>query len=160
MLNPMAKRLLRVIVFSCLFSSTAWAQAIEYTLSFPAPEHRWMQVEVRFPNVPAGPLQVRMARTSPGRYALHEFAKNVFDVSAVNSKGQRLTATRPDPHQWDFASHDGTVVITYKIFGDRTDGTYLGINDVHAHINIPAALMFARGWFERPGARDVRAAAR
>ena len=41
-------------------------------------------------------------------------------------------------------------MITYKIFGDRTDGTYLGINDVHAHINIPAALMFARGWFERP----------
>ena len=109
-----------------------------------------MQVEARFPNAPAGTLQVRMARTSPGRYALHEFAKNVFDVSAVNSKGQRLTATRPDPHQWDFANHDGTVVITYKIFGDRTDGTYLGINDVHAHINIPAALMFARGWFERP----------
>ena len=91
-----------------------------------------------------------MARTSPGRYALHEFAKNVFDVSIVNGKGQPLTATRPDPHQWDFAAHDGTVVITYKIFGDRTDGTYLGIDDIHAHINIPAALMFARGWFERP----------
>jgi predicted metalloprotease with PDZ domain len=40
--------------------------------------------------------------------------------------------------------------VTYKIFGDRTDGTYLGIDDIHAHINIPAALMFARGWFERP----------
>ena len=94
MLLLMAKRFLILIVV-VLVSSTAWAQAIEYTLSFPAPEHRWMQVEVRFPNVPAGPLQVRMARTSPGRYALHEFAKNVFDVSAVNSKGQRLTATRP-----------------------------------------------------------------
>ena len=150
MLNRMAKRFLLLLIFCCHFSSTAWAQAIEYTLSFPAPEHRWMQVEVRFPNVPAGTLQVRMARTSPGRYALHEFAKNVFDVSAVNGKGQRIAATRPDPHQWDFANHDGTVAITYKIFGDRTDGTYLGINDVHAHINIPAALMFARGWFERP----------
>ena len=41
-------------------------------------------------------------------------------------------------------------MVTYKIFGDRTDGTYLGIDDIHAHINIPAALMFARGWFERP----------
>ena len=91
-----------------------------------------------------------MARTSPGRYALHEFAKNVFDVSVVNGKGQPLTATRPDPHQWDIAAHDGTVVVTYKIYGDRTDGTYLGIDDMHAHINIPAALMFARGWFERP----------
>jgi predicted metalloprotease with PDZ domain len=129
----------------------AWAQApVEYTLSFPAPEHRWMQVEARFPAAPEGVLQVRMARTSPGRYALHEFAKNVFDVSAVDGRGRRLTPSRPDPHQWDFAGHDGTVVVTYKIFGDRTDGTYLGIDSMHAHINIPAALMFARGWFDRP----------
>jgi predicted metalloprotease with PDZ domain len=147
----MAKRFVAVAVI-VLFSASAWAQgqAVEYQLSFPAPEHRWMQVEVRFPGVPAGPLQVRMARTSPGRYALHEFAKNVFDVSVVNGKGQTLTASRPDPHQWDIAGHDGVVVVTYKIFGDRTDGTYLGIDDMHAHINIPAALMFARGWFERP----------
>jgi predicted metalloprotease with PDZ domain len=147
----MSKRFFAVIIF-VLVSSTAWAQApaIEYKLSFPSPEHRWMQVEVRFPNVPNGPLQLRMARTSPGRYALHEFAKNVFDVSIVNGKGQPLAATRPDPHEWDVANHDGTVVVSYKIFGDRTDGTYLGIDDMHAHINIPAALMFARGWFERP----------
>ena len=133
-------------------SASAWAQQapIEYQLSFPAPEHRWMQVEIRFPNVPGGTLELRMARTSPGRYALHEFAKNVFDVAIVNGKGQPLTAARPNPHQWDVASHDGTVLVTYKVFGDRTDGTYLGIDDVHAHINIPAALMFARGWFERP----------
>ena len=147
----MATRFFALIVV-IVFSVPAWAQgpAVEYTLSFPAPEHRWMQVEARFPAVPAGPLQLRMARTSPGRYALHEFAKNVFDVSIAGGKGQRLTATRPDPHQWDVAGHDGTVVVTYKVFGDRTDGTYLGINEVHAHINIPAALMFARGWFERP----------
>ena len=146
----MRKRSLFLVIVVLLVSTTAWAQAVEYTLSFPAPQHRWMQVEVRFTNVPQGPLQVRMARTSPGRYALHEFAKNVFDVSAVNGKGQTLAGARPDPHQWDYAGHDGTVVVTYKVFGDRTDGTYLGIDDMHAHINIPAALMFARGWLERP----------
>lgn len=147
----MSKRFFAVIIL-VLVSTSAWAQsqAIEYKLSFPSPEHRWMQVEARFPAVPAGPLQLRMARSSPGRYALHEFAKNVFDVSIVNGKGQPLVATRPNPHQWDVANHDGMVVVTYKIFGDRTDGTYLGIDDMHAHINIPAALMFARGWFERP----------
>ena len=140
-----------VFVIVIFVSASAWAQQapIEYTLSFPAPAHRWMQVEIRFPNVPGGTLELRMARTSPGRYALHEFAKNVFDVAIVNGKGQPLTAARPNPHQWDVANHDGTVLVTYKVFGDRTDGTYLGIDDIHAHINIPAALMFARGWFER-----------
>ena len=150
MLGAMSKRVLAVIIF-VLAASSAWAQSpVEYTLSFPAPQHRWMQVQVRFTSVPAGVLQVRMARTSPGRYALHEFAKNVFDVSIANGKGQLLAATRPDLHQWNVAGHDGTVVVTYKVFGDRTDGTYLGIDDMHAHINIPAALLLARGWFERP----------
>jgi predicted metalloprotease with PDZ domain len=147
----MSKRFFAVLIVLVTATSAGAQQApIEYKLSFPAPEHRWMQVEARFPNVPTGTLQLRMARTSPGRYALHEFAKNVFDVSIVNGKGQPIAATRPDPHQWDIANHDGTVVVTYKVFGDRTDGTYLGIDEMHAHINIPAALMFARGWFERP----------
>jgi hypothetical protein len=78
----MSKRLLAIVVLVCV-AAPAWAQsqAIEYKLSFPAPQHRWMQVEARFPAVPSGTLQFRMARSSPGRYALHEFAKNVFDVS-------------------------------------------------------------------------------
>ena len=151
MLAGMGKRFLGALVL-VFVASSAWAQgqAIEYKLSFPSPEHRWMQVEVRFPQVPAGTLQVRMARTSPGRDALNECAKNVFDVPIVSGRGQPLAAARPDLHQWDVAGHDGTVVVTYRIFGDRTDGTYLGIDSMHAHINIPAALMFARGWFERP----------
>jgi predicted metalloprotease with PDZ domain len=148
----MSKRIIALVLgIGFLIAATASAQSpIEYELSFPSPEHRWMLVEAKFPQVPAGPLQVRMARTSPGRYALHEFAKNVFEVNVTNGKGQPLTPARPNLHQWDVTGHDGTVVVTYKIYGDRTDGTYLGIDSMHAHINIPAALMFARGWFDRP----------
>ncbi len=147
----MSKRLLVLVIGCLVLASPAFAQApIEYRLSFPAPEHRWMQVDVRFTEVPPGPLQLRMARTSPGRYALTEAAKNVFEVAITDGKGKALTAARPNLHQWDVTGHDGTVVVRYKIFGDRTDGTYLGIDSVHAHINMPAAMMFARGWMDRP----------
>ena len=141
-----------VFLFVTLIASAAAAQpnAIDYRISFPAPEHRWMVVEARFPQVPAGALQLRMARSSPGRYALTEFAKNVFEVTIKNGRGQALTAARPNLHEWDVTGHDGTVVVTYKIYGDRTDGTYLGIDSMHAHINMPAAMMFARGWLDRP----------
>ena len=55
-----------------------------------------MDVEVTFSDVPAGPLQLRMSRSSPGRYALHEFAKNVLDVRATDASGRPLAvdATR------------------------------------------------------------------
>ncbi len=153
-----------------LCAASLRAQAVEapisYRVSFPAPEHRWMQVEVTFPNVPPGPLQVRMSRTSPGRYALHEFAKNVFDVQARDGNGTALTPTRPNLHQWDIDGHNGTVIVTYRVYGDRTDGTYLSVDAAHAHINMPAALMWARGLqprearvtFELPAGRNWKVA--
>lgn len=129
----------------------ALAQApVSYRLTFPEREHRLMDVEVTFSDVPEGPLQLRMSRTSPGRYALHEFAKNVFGVRATRPDGSALAVTRPNPHQWDVAGHDGTVRVTYRVFGDRVDGTYLAIDTTHAHINMPAALMWARGFELRP----------
>ncbi len=134
------------LVLCLLLPSHAFAQApVTYRLSFPEPEHRWMEVEVTFPDLPPEPLQVRMSRSSPGRYALHEFSKNVFDVRVTNGAGAALTPSRPNLHQWDVAGHDGTVRVRYKIFGDRVDGTYLAVDSTHAHMNMPATLMWARG---------------
>lgn len=110
-----------------------------------------MQVDATFPDLPTGVAQLRMSRSSPGRYALHEFAKNVFEVRVANGAGRPLSFTQPNPHQWDVEGHDRTVRVSYKVFGDRVDGTYLAIDATHAHINMPAALMWARG-LER---RDV-----
>jgi predicted metalloprotease with PDZ domain len=127
-------------------AATVHAQTpVSYRLSFPERVHRLMQVEVTFLEVPAGPLQLRMSRSSPGRYALHEFAKNIVDLRITDGGDREVTVTRPNPHQWDVTGHDGTVRVTYRIFGDRVDGTYLGIDSGHAHINMPAALMWARG---------------
>ena len=147
----LARRLTITALVILTTASVAFAQApVSYRISFPAPEHRWMQVEVMFTEIPSEPLQVRMSRTSPGRYALHEFAKNVFDVHFRNGKGTALTASRPDLHQWNVSGHDGTVVVTYRIFGDRTDGTSLSVDATHGHLNMPASLMWARGFETRP----------
>jgi predicted metalloprotease with PDZ domain len=105
---------------------------------------------VTFPNVPAATLEARMSRSSPGRYALHEYSKNVFDVKAFDGKGKALTIVRPNPYQWNVSGHDGTVRITYKVFGNHVDGTYLGIDTSHAHMNMPATVMWARGLHDRP----------
>jgi predicted metalloprotease with PDZ domain len=125
-------------------------QAVSYRLSFPQPEQHLMSVEVTFPDVPPGTLELRMSRTSPGRYALHEFVKNVVDVTITGGDDEPLTVSRPDPHGWSVGGHDGTVRVRYRIYGDRVDGTYLGIDSTHAHLNMPASLLWARGLEERP----------
>jgi predicted metalloprotease with PDZ domain len=123
-----------------------WAQApVSYQFSFPEREHHLMHVEATFADLPPETLQLRMSRSSPGRYATHDFAKNVFEVRAVDESGRSLTVARSDPHGWDVSGHSGSVRVTYKVFGDRLDGTYLAVDGTHAHINMPAAVMWARG---------------
>lgn len=123
---------------------------ILYEISFPNIAHHEAEVKATFTTLPAGPLHARMARSSTGRYALHEFSKNVYDVKAVDSKGKALTITRPDAYGWDVAGHDGTVTITYTLFANRADGTYPGFDLVQAHIQPQGTFMYARGLEARP----------
>src|SRR5215216_3851824 len=148
---PSIRTILLAIFLAVAASPSALAQApVAYQLQFPEREHRLMQVDITFADVPAGTLQLRMSRTSPGRYAMHEFAKNVFDVRIADAAGHLLPVSRPSLHEWDVTDHMGEVHVTYKVFGDRIDGTYLAIDNTHAHVNMPSALMWARGFEMRP----------
>ena len=141
--------LMLALCLAAASSALAQPAPFEYRLSFPTPEHRWMQVEARFSGLPEGTAEIRMSRTSPGRYALHEFVKNVFEVTLTDGAGKVLVPTRPSLHQWNVTGHGGTVVVTYKVFGDRSDGTYLSVDAAHAHMNMPATVMFVRGQMDR-----------
>ena len=108
-----------------------------------------MQVEIELTGL-TGPLELRMSRSSPGRYAVHDFAKNVYDVQAAGADRRPLRVVRTDPEAWRVADHGGAATIQYKVFGDTLDGTYLAIDSTHAHINMPAAVMWAKGLDDRP----------
>jgi predicted metalloprotease with PDZ domain len=120
--------------------------AVRYTFAFPNAVHHEAKVTATFSGLPAGPLHVRMARSSPGRYSLHDFSKNVYYVVATDGGNHPLPMNRPDPYGWDVApAADGTVIFSYTLYGDQTDGTYVGIDQQHAHLNAPAALCYATG---------------
>ncbi len=131
-------------------SAAQGAPPVRYDVSFPNAVHHEASIVAEFQGVPAGTLVLRMSRSSPGRYALHEFAKNVYGVTAVNGAGRTLRVTRPNPHQWNVMGHDGTVRVTYVLFGDLIDGTYTGISDAHVHLGMPATFLWARGFEARP----------
>lgn len=125
------------------------AQTNSYTLSFENAGHHEAQIKASFVELPAGGLSLRMGRSSPGRYALHEFAKNVYGLKAMDSKGNSLRVERPDPYSWEVIGHDGEVHIEYTLFADRGDGTYAQVDLTHAHLNVPATFMFAPGLQDR-----------
>ena len=132
-----------VLLVGCL--GTLYAQEVRYELRFPNAAHHEAEVRATFAGVPAGPLEVVMSRSSPGRYSLHDFARNVYKVRASDAAGRALAVEHATPYQWNVSGHAGTVVFEYTLFGDFVDGTYDAIDLTHAHLNGPATFVWARG---------------
>lgn len=141
---------MRKFLFLLLISAVSFAQTNTYEISFDNAVHHEANVKATFPNVKSHELVVSMSRSSPGRYAIHEFAKNVYGFKATDSKGNKLEVTRKDPYSWNITGHDGTVNVEYTLFGNRADGTYSQIDNTHAHLNMPATFMYAEELQYRP----------
>lgn len=134
-----------ILIAFILFNISLNAQTNNYQISFENAVHHEAKIIATFPNIKSGNLTLRMSRTSPGRYALHEFAKNVYGFKATDSKGKPLEIERPDPYSWIVSGHDGTVKVEYLLYANRGDGTYSQIDETHAHLNIPATFIYAEG---------------
>ncbi|WP_419806015.1 M61 family metallopeptidase [Terriglobus sp.] len=151
-----ATRLCGSLLVTAAASTVSLAQAapaaanVEYRFAFPDAVHHVMDVEATFRNLPPQPLDVQMSRSSPGRYAAFEFASNLFQERFTDESDQPLTVTRPDPRSWRVIGHHGTVRVTYHLFGDRVDGTFLAVDRTHAHLNWPATVLWAHGLDNAP----------
>jgi len=130
-------------------------EAVRYEIRFPNAAHHEAEIRATFAGVRQPVLEVLMSRSSPGRYALHEFAKNVSSFRASDPQGHALDVSRPSPYQWNVSGHKGAVVVEYTLFGDRADGTYAAIDSTHAHLNPPATFVWAHGFEGSPVALTV-----
>lgn len=123
---------------------------VRYELRFPNAVHHEAEVRATFGGLPPEPLEIVMSRASPGRYAVHEFPRNLYNVRVQDAEGRPLPVVRTTPSQWTVSGHGGTVVFEYTLFGDVVDGTYNAIDLTHAHLNAPATFVWARGLEQRP----------
>ena len=145
--------LLFVVLFNCSATKTQTPSSekattnnlvsSKYSISFENAVHHEAKIHATFNNLKTGEVEFRMSRTSPGRYALHEFMKNVYAVKVTDSKGNELRTTRPDPYSWKVKGHDGAIKVSYTLFANRGGGTYAQVDETHAHLNIPATFIYA-----------------
>lgn len=116
----------------------------KYTISFENAIHHEATIMATFTNLKSDIAEFSMSRSSPGRYALHEFAKNVYNFKVTDGKGNVLPIMRPDPYSWQVEGHDGTIHVTYTLFANHGDGTYAQIDETHAHLNLPATFIYMK----------------
>jgi predicted metalloprotease with PDZ domain len=123
----------------------ALAQRISYIVSFPNLAHHEAQVELIASDLINRTATFRMSRSSPGRYATHEFGKNIYDIRAFDQNGKPLTITRTDGDVYEVAHHNGYIRVQYTLYGNYADGTYVGLDPDGVHLNMPGAFLWMKG---------------
>jgi predicted metalloprotease with PDZ domain len=123
----------------------AFSQRLSYIVSFPNLAHHEANVEIIVSDVAARTAVFRMSRSSPGRYATHEFGKNVYDVKAIDQNGKTLTVNRTDGDIYEIPRHNGYIRFQYTLYGNYADGTYVGLDPTNVHFNMPGAFMWLKG---------------
>jgi predicted metalloprotease with PDZ domain len=127
----------------CFFISSLNAQVSStYSISFDNAVHHEAQVSATFTNLKSNDVELTMSRSSPGRYALHEFVKNVYELNVTDDIGNALQTVKQNPYSWIISGHNGTIHVSYTLFANHGDGTYSQVDETHAHLNMPATFMF------------------
>ena len=146
-MNPNSRRLFIAFVLLAALRSVAVAQdlplkSIAYRLSMSRPVSHLFEVEiiVELPDqLKDKPLQLQMAKWSPGRYAVFDFAKNVQEFRANGP------VTRVDVQTWSVTPTSSRVTISYKVFGNNLSGTFSQLDSRHANYNGGSIFMYVVG---------------
>jgi predicted metalloprotease with PDZ domain len=160
-MNPNSRRLFIAFVLLAALRSVAIAQdpplkSITYRLSMSRPVSHLFEVEiiVELPDqLKDKPLQLQMAKWSPGRYAVFDFAKNVQEFRADGA------VRRVDVQTWSVTSTSSRVTISYKVFGNNLSGTFSQLDSRHANYNGGSIFMYVVGHKPDPVKLEINAPA-
>lgn len=139
------------LVFITIFSSVAFAQdaplrSITYRLSMSRPTSHLFEVAIliELPDeLKDHPLEFQMAKWSPGRYGVFDFAKNVQEVRAVAADKSSRPVTRVDDQTWSVAPLGAaTLTFSYKVFANDLSGTFSQLDNRHANYNGASIFMY------------------
>ncbi len=137
-------------LLSLLFVIQISGQKISYKVTFPNAVHHEARISLSVTGLQQKAAIFKMSRSSPGRYATHEFGKNVYDVTATDQQGKKLDIRRIDGDVFEVKDHKGSITVTYTLFANHADGTYAGIDPESIHLNMPAAFMWIKGYDQLP----------
>src|SRR5262245_52100622 len=155
--RPMKKysrKLFIALAVITILSSVAAAQepplkSITYRQSMSRPVSHQFEVAilVEVPDqLKDKPLEFQMAKWSPGRYGVFDFAKNVQEFRAAGENGATHPVTREDDQTWSVAPLGSTTLnISYKVFGNDLSGTFSQLDNRHANYDGGSIFMYVVG---------------
>jgi predicted metalloprotease with PDZ domain len=127
------------------------SDTICYTISLDKAIHHEADINISL-NVPEQQdVFLVMSKASPGRYAVHNFAKNIYNLKVqVENNAITESIVRLEPDVWKVPDVKGQISISCTLFGNQADGTYATITDRYAILNMPATLPWIKSFDKYP----------
>lgn len=146
----MKKSSILIWIFLFHLQLSSGQDTISYTISFPNAIHHEAVISIHIKNGGTQNIKAIMSKSSPGRYAIHNFAKNIYNVKALDSEGKSLPIKRIEPNAWLVNETSGDLTFEYTLYANSADGTYSGIDADFALLNLPSTLMWLEHMTEYP----------
>ena len=166
-MRAIPRRIIVALAFIAICASVVAAQepalkSITYRLAMSRPVSHLFEVSIliELPDeLKDKPLQLQMARWSPGRYGVFDFAKNVQEVKAVAENATR-PVTRVNDQTWSVSPLGAThLTVSYKVFGNDLSGTFSQLDTRHANYNGGSIFMYIVGHKPDPVKLQINAPA-
>src|SRR5688572_16303724 len=117
------KHVYRCFLFVVLAVPSAWPTAaqtlepIRYTLSFPAPQTHYAEIEALVPTEGRSQIDLMMAVWTPGSYLIREYARHVKALTARSPNGGQLDIEKTRKNRWRVNTNGGsTVSLRYRVY--------------------------------------------
>ena len=143
-------RLFFVSFFIAVTQSAFGQPSVSYHMDLENIHHHEVRITAEFTDIRMDTLIIRMPNTSPGRYAEHNFVKNVYSEQAFNRNGKKIQLERISPYAWKLPVEAGFAQFSYTLYGNHADGTYTGVDARKLHLNMPATFVYGVGLDEIP----------
>ena len=122
-----------------LCASHALAQTLEpirYTVSFPAPQTHYVEIEASYPTEGKPQIDLMMAVWTPGSYLIREYERHVEAVSAADPARAPLTVEKTRKNRWRISTNGArTVSVRYRVYAHEMSVRTNWVDDEFALIN-------------------------
>ncbi|MSO55605.1 MAG: M61 family peptidase [Acidobacteria bacterium] len=126
-------------------------EPIRYTVSFPAAQTHYMEVEAAFPTGGQPQIDLMMPVWTPGSYLVREFSRNVEALVASDDRLASLPVEKTRKNRWRVRTNGArTVSVRYRVYAHEMSARTNWVDDQFALINGAQTFMTLLASLDRP----------
>ncbi|MBX0289830.1 PDZ domain-containing protein [Hymenobacter sp. HSC-4F20] len=146
------------LVLSQAGSAAAAAPTLRYTLSMPAPQTHYFEVEMKLDGFNKAYTDVKMPVWAPGSYLVREFAKNVEGFKAT-AGSEKLRVEKMTKNTWRvYHPKAKSFAVRYRVYAFELSVRTSFIDAAHGYVNGTSVFMYPADGKQLPSTLEVQPA--